>query len=108
MEPRKFRSDDAFPMQLARRVRQLTDANAAHYLDAIANKSKRVHSDSRRGAAKVFGGCLAGTRGGHLVIIDFPRRKVAGIIPRRPPTWGFFGPYPILQGGSEVGLGSPP
>ena len=64
MEPRKFRSDDAFPMQLARRVRQLTDANAAHYLDAIANKSKRVHSDSRRGAAKVFGGCLAGTRGG--------------------------------------------
>ena len=59
------------PCSLARRVRQLTDANA-HYLDAIANKSKRVHSDSRRGAAKVFGGRLAGTRCGHLVIIDFP------------------------------------
>ena len=29
MEPRKFRSDDAFRMQLARRVRRLTEANAA-------------------------------------------------------------------------------
>ena len=81
MEPRKFRSDDAFRMQLAGHVRRLTDANAAHYFDAIANKSKRVYRDSRRGAAKVFGGWLAGTLGGHRVIIDFPRRKVAGIIP---------------------------
>jgi hypothetical protein len=32
MEPRKFRSDDAFRMQLARRVRRLTEANAAHTL----------------------------------------------------------------------------
>jgi hypothetical protein len=31
---------------------------SAHYLDAIANKSKRVHRDSRRGAAQVFGRCL--------------------------------------------------
>ena len=72
MEPHTFLSDDGFRMQLARRVRRRTDANAAHYFDAIANKSKRVHSDSRRGAAKEFGGFLAGTRGGPLVIIDFP------------------------------------
>ena len=62
-------------------VRRLTDANAAHYFDAIANKSKRVYRDPRRGAAKVFGGWLAGALGGPGVIIDFPRRKVAGIIP---------------------------
>lgn len=72
MEPRKFRSAMRSPMQLARRVRRLTDANAAHSLDAIANKSKRVHSNSRRGAAKVFGGCLAGTLGTPGVVIDFP------------------------------------
>jgi hypothetical protein len=67
--------------ELAWRVRRLTDANAAHYFDAIANKSKRVYRDPRRGAAKVFGGWLAGALGGPGVIIDFPRRKVAGIIP---------------------------
>jgi hypothetical protein len=59
MEPRKFRSDDAFRMRLARRVRRLTEANAAHYFDHIAGKSKRVCRDPRRGAAKVFGGWLA-------------------------------------------------
>jgi hypothetical protein len=55
MEPHKFRSDDGFRMQLARRVRRLTEANAAHYFDHIA-----VYRDPRRGAAKVFGGWLAG------------------------------------------------
>ena len=103
MEPRKFRSDDAFPMQLARRVRQLTDANAAHYLDAIANKSKRVHSDSRRGAAKVFGRCLAGTRGGHLVIIDFPASEGRRCHSLGDPRLGdFSGPIPSFKVGPKL------
>ena len=42
------------------------------------------------------------------VVIDFPRRRSPVSFPRRPPTWRFFGPYPILQGGPEVGLGGPP
>ena len=104
MEPRKFRSDDAFPMQLARRVRQLTDANAAHYLDAIANKSKRVHSDSRRGAAKVFGGCLAGTLGTPGVIIDFPasegRRYHFSL--GDPRLGDFSGPIPCFKVGPKL------
>jgi hypothetical protein len=47
--------------ELAWRVRRLTDANAAHYFDANANKRKRVYRDSRCGAAKVFGGGLVET-----------------------------------------------
>jgi hypothetical protein len=47
MEPRRFRSDDAFRTQLARRVRRLTEANAAHYFDHIAGKGKRVYRDVR-------------------------------------------------------------
>src|ERR1700722_16548615 len=103
MEPRKFRSDDAFPMQLVRRVRRLTDANAAHYLDAIANKSKRVHSDSRRGAAKEFGGCLAGTRGGPLVIIDFPASEGRRYHPLGAPRFGVFSaPTPSFKVGPNL------
>jgi hypothetical protein len=78
-------------------------ANAAHYLDTIANKSKRVHRDSRRGAAKEFGGCLAGTRGGHLVTIDFAasegRRYHA---PGDPRLGDFSGPIPSFKVGPKL------
>ena len=64
LEPRRFRSDDAFRMQLARRVRRLTEANAAHYFDDVAGKGKRVYRDVAPRAAKVFAGWLADTLGG--------------------------------------------
>jgi hypothetical protein len=81
MEPRKFRSDEGFRTQLARRVRRLTEANAAHYFDHIAGKGKCVYRDVAPRAAKVFGSWLAASLGEPGVIIDFPHRKVAGINP---------------------------
>ena len=54
LEPRKFRSDDAFRTTLARRVRRLTEANAAHYFDPVADKGKRVYRDVAPRAAKEF------------------------------------------------------
>jgi hypothetical protein len=73
MEPRKFRSDEGFRTQLARRVRRLTEVNAAHYFDAAANKGKRVYRDVAPRAAKVFAGWLAETLGGtgiHLARLE--------------------------------------
>jgi hypothetical protein len=109
MEPRKFRSDDGFRTQLARRVRRFTEANAAHYFDATANKGKRVYRDvAPRGSQGVrwLAGGDAGRTRGYYRFSRVGRSPVS--FPRRPPTWGFFGPYPMLQSGSEVGLGSPP
>ena len=109
MEPRKFRSDDAFRMQLARRVRRLTEANAAHYFDHIAGKGKRVYRDvapREQPSVRWLAGGDAGRIRGYYRFSRVGRPPVS--FPRRPPTWGFFGPYPILQGGSEVCLGGPP
>ena len=103
MEPHTFRSDDGFRMQLARRVRRLTDANAAHYFDAIASKSKRVHPDPRRGAAKVFGGWLAGTLGGPGVDIDFPASEGRRYHSLCDPRLGdFSGPIPCSKVGPKL------
>jgi hypothetical protein len=66
MEPHTFRSDDGFRMQLAGRRRRLPDANAAHYFDALANKSKRAHRNSGAGSQGVrwlAGGDAGRTRG---------------------------------------------
>jgi hypothetical protein len=103
MEPRKFRSDDAFPMQLARRVRRLTDANAAHYLDAIANKSKRVNSDSRRGAAKEFGRLPGRDAGWTPGIVDFPASEGRRYHSLGGPRLGdFSGPIPCSKVGPKL------
>ena len=56
MEPRRFRSDDAFRTQLARRVRRLTEANAAHYFDDVADKGKRVYRDVAPRSERCSGG----------------------------------------------------
>ncbi len=73
MDPRRFRTDDAFRTQLARRVRRLTEANAAFYFDPVADKGKRVYRDLTPRAAKVFAGWLAETLGGtglHLARLE--------------------------------------
>lgn len=64
MDQRRFRTDDAFRMQLPRRVRRLTEANAAFYFDPVADKGKRVYRDLPPRAAKVFAGWLAEVFGG--------------------------------------------
>lgn len=63
MDTHRFRSDDGFRTQLVRRVRRLTEANAAFYFDPVADKGKRVYRDLPPRAAKVFGGWLAETLG---------------------------------------------
>jgi hypothetical protein len=73
IEPRKFRSDDGFRTQVARRVRRLTEANAAHYFDHVAGKGKRVYRDVAPRAAKVFARWLAEAVGGagiHLARLE--------------------------------------
>ena len=73
MDQRRFRSDDAFRTQLARRVRRLTDANAAFYFDPVADKGKRVYRDLTPRAAKVFASWLAEALGGagiHLARLE--------------------------------------
>ncbi len=64
MDHRRFRTDDAFRTQLARRVRRLTEANATFYFDPVADKGKRVYRDLAPRAAKVFAGWLAEAFGG--------------------------------------------
>ena len=45
-EPRRFRSDDGFRFQLARRVRALTDVNQGTWYDHWAQRVKRVYRDT--------------------------------------------------------------
>jgi hypothetical protein len=63
LDPRRFRTDHAFRMQLARRVRRLTEANALFYFDPVADNGKRVYRDLPPSAAKVFAGWLTDTFG---------------------------------------------
>ena len=44
-QPHRFKTDTAFDMQLARRVRGLTDTNAGTYWDNKTKKTKRVYKD---------------------------------------------------------------
>ena len=77
MDQRRFRTDDAFRTQLARRVRRLTEANAAFYFDPVADKGKRVYRDLTSRAAKVFAGWLAETLG--VAGITLARLELADI-----------------------------
>ncbi len=47
-DARRFKSDDAFWFQLARRVRGLTDMNAGSWYDHNTGKMKRVYRDTPR------------------------------------------------------------
>ncbi len=81
MDQRKFRTDDAFRTQLARRVRRLTEANAAFYFDPVADKGKRVYRDLPPRADKVFASWVAevfggaGIQLGRLELADIERGK---------------------------------
>ena len=54
-EPRQFKSDDAFRVQLARRVRGLTDTNCGSTYDHRRRKVRRVYRDIPLKAAIAFG-----------------------------------------------------
>ena len=45
LDPRRFRSDDAFRAQLVRRVRSLTDVNAGEWTDRSTGRRKRAYRE---------------------------------------------------------------
>lgn len=58
-DPRRFRSDNAFWVQLSRRVRHLTDMNVGAYWDQTSGKCKRVYRDLPPKVSLICGKLLA-------------------------------------------------
>jgi hypothetical protein len=63
IEPRRFRSDDAFWVQLARRVRGLTDVNFGERWDNVRGKVRRCYRELTPRASITLGRWLAETLG---------------------------------------------
>jgi hypothetical protein len=73
LEPRRFRSDEAFRTQLVRRVRGLTEVNAGEYYDHASGKTKRAYRELTPRATAVLGLWLAEAFGGaglHLARLE--------------------------------------
>ena len=83
--PTFFRSDRAFQVQLVRRVRGLTEANAARYTDQLTGKTKRAYRElPPRSAAymadwlvQAFG--ATGVKLAHLERDEEEKRKAEGL-----------------------------
>jgi hypothetical protein len=63
IEPKRFRSDDAFWVQLARRVRGLTDVNFGERWDNVRRKVRRCYRELTPRANLILGHWLAETLG---------------------------------------------
>jgi hypothetical protein len=77
MEPRWFRSDNAFRIQLARRVRSLTDLHVGERYDHVRGKIRRHYRELTSKAALILGHWLAttlGVGGQHLARIEEAER----------------------------------
>jgi hypothetical protein len=55
LEPRRFRNDEAFRVQLTRRVRALANVNAGEFYDHRTNKTRRVYRELPPKAVAVIG-----------------------------------------------------
>lgn len=69
VDPRRFRSDQAFRTQVVRRVRGLTEANAIVSTDAVSGKARTTYSDLAPRATAVLGAWLIeafGLAGTHI------------------------------------------
>jgi len=55
LEPRRFRNDDAFRVQLTRRVRALANVNAGEFYDHRTNKTRRVYRELPSKAVAMIG-----------------------------------------------------
>jgi hypothetical protein len=78
LEPRRFRSDRAFWIQLARRVRGLTDLNYGEGWDNTRGRVRRSYREFTPRAAQVLGHWLAvalGVGGQHLVRLERADRE---------------------------------
>jgi hypothetical protein len=75
-EPRRFRSDDGFRFQLARRMRALTDVNAGTWYDHTSRRVKRVYRDTAPKTTAYIGELLAevfGASGLHIARLEQAR-----------------------------------
>lgn len=63
LEPRRFRSDEAFRRQLVRRVMRLSEVNVGEWHDHQTGRVKRTYRDFTPGAADVIAGWLVETLG---------------------------------------------
>jgi len=78
MEPRVFRSDDAFWCQLARRFRGLSDVHCGSYWNHKEGRVKRVYRDPKPKAGEALGQILMthlGTAGPQIVRSEEAERK---------------------------------
>lgn len=67
--PRRFKSDNAFLFQLARRIRGLTDTNAGQYWDNVNKRTKRVYRDISPRILKLLGSYLVETFGAAGLVV---------------------------------------
>jgi hypothetical protein len=63
LEPRQFRSDRAFWIQLARRVRGITDVNFGERWDNLRGRVRRCYREVTPRASEILGRWLAETLG---------------------------------------------
>lgn len=73
-DPRLFRSDESFNFQMVRRVRGLSDVNAAQYWDPKTQKVKRVYRDLRPDVVAHFA-ILVNALFGKLAVVLIHNRK---------------------------------
>lgn len=72
-EPRRFHSDEAFRVQLVRRVMRLSEVSAQSWPDPNTGRVRRTYRDFTPGAASVIAGWLAealGPTGLHLAKLE--------------------------------------
>ena len=78
LEPRYFRSDDAFWMQLARRVRSTTDLHVGERWDNVRQRVRRHYRELNPRAALTLGRWLAktlGIGGLHIARLELGERE---------------------------------
>lgn len=78
--PSRFRSDAAFRLQLARRVRALSDRHIGHWYDHRTGKQKRIYREMTPKAGDIIGQKLSiafGAVGFRLALLDEKDREEA-------------------------------
>jgi hypothetical protein len=78
LEPRHFRSDDAFWMQLARRVRSITNLHVGESWDNVRGRVRRHYRELNPRAARTLGRWLAkmlGIGGLHIARLELAERE---------------------------------
>lgn len=76
-EPRRFKSDKAFRVQLSRRIRALTDVNVGTYINPKTGKPTRVYRELTPRVAEEVGRMAAAVFGGAGVMLAELERKQA-------------------------------